>query len=945
MAISTLPGQEIVPGFTLVRQLGSGMAGDVWVARASGGVEIAIKIIRDLEMLGSQRELGALRVVREVKHPNLCPLFGVWFFDRDGNRLDLSQTDAVLFSDPNVDGSDDLGASAEIDMHGTMAAQPQFLETPAAEAPIAKSPVSESPMNRPVPSVMVVAMGLGEQTLFDRLVQAREEKGLTASIDNGTDDDLHIVGGIDVDELLRYLSASASAIDELNTRYNIFHCDIKPQNILIVGGQAQVCDFGLARQVKNTRQTQMAFASPAYGAPEMLFERTYSKAIDQYSLAMTYYELRTGKLPYEKMTQLSILTAKSTGQLDLSLVTPAEQKVLSIATNIDPEKRYKDCQTFVAALADAVHPPVFERAQSSRPLIIVAFVVAVSVVALTAGYLWEKKHQSPKVVVEPKEQDVKPEVVQGDATTTQPETKVVVQEPEMVDEVKPPQVPVGRGTKELPWIVASDGTGTHSSIVEAMNANRPDADFDAIYINVRPGIYEETVSVDAAVSLKGLGEKPEDTMIRCSTRSPLVIDCGANVCRLENLYIYGRGHKVTETFNAIDLTSGTLEVLDCAIESDSYNGIKARAGSQLTAIGCDFVHSKEFAISSKQAKQLLVNECTFRKSGVQWVGGMGSVHRSFFYGSAGIYVEDTTLGKTVMVQDCLFDECDEYGLASVVGANVEVHQSQFTSCRVGIKCGVAKQDMESQSITSESLSSVVVDQCNFVKCAEAAAIISGAGKATFQNECSVVGGRYAILVDAGTVLLENCRIQDTQSHSVLAIEKAKIQLSKTTISNSGGSAVKMDSGDLQVSDGSIEQAAENGIEMQLGTLTMTGGSIDRCNEAGVFLDLGCQNASLTNVLLLNNQQAAIMVADGPLLVDKCRVVGGQVGLFAGTKQGSDFTDADWSVEVSETEFSELKQFAIVAYNAFKVRVRDCSFEGIDPSKQALQSNQAEILTQ
>ena len=53
-------------------------------------------------MLGSQRELGALRVVREVKHPNLCPLFGVWFFDRDGNLFDPTDTDMMLFSESQV---------------------------------------------------------------------------------------------------------------------------------------------------------------------------------------------------------------------------------------------------------------------------------------------------------------------------------------------------------------------------------------------------------------------------------------------------------------------------------------------------------------------------------------------------------------------------------------------------------------------------------------------------------------------------------------------------------------------------------------------------------------------------------------------------------------------------------------------------------------------------
>ena len=86
------------------------------------------------------------------------------------------------------------------------------------------------------PSELIIVMGLGDMTLSDRLEQCP--------------------GGIPGPELFEYMEAAARAIDFLNSpRHDlgrgpvspIQHCDIKPQNILVVGGSAQVCDFGFAR--------------------------------------------------------------------------------------------------------------------------------------------------------------------------------------------------------------------------------------------------------------------------------------------------------------------------------------------------------------------------------------------------------------------------------------------------------------------------------------------------------------------------------------------------------------------------------------------------------------------------------------------------------------------------------------------------------------------------
>ena len=104
---------------------------------------------------------------------------------------------------------------------------------------------------------------------------------------------------------------------------------------MIVGGAVQVCDFGLARITGADRGTSMA-ASLAYAAPELLESGRPSPTTDQYSLAITYFELRTGRLPYRDETVGAVLEAKRDGDLDLTGCSPAENEVLRRATSPPP---------------------------------------------------------------------------------------------------------------------------------------------------------------------------------------------------------------------------------------------------------------------------------------------------------------------------------------------------------------------------------------------------------------------------------------------------------------------------------------------------------------------------------------------------------------------------------------------------------------------------------
>lgn len=344
------PGDEPISGYRLIAHLGQGGFGDVWKATAPGGFEVALKVIR-LDRKQGQREFRSLKLMKRVRHANLVPIMALWLKDEEGNVIDDE-------ADPP-----------------TRTASPEE-QTVAYEEVMAVEPEQEVRE----PAELIIAMGLGSSSLNDRLDECK---------DSGME-------GIPGDELLCYMEDSARAIDYLNSAthdlgagaVSIQHGDVKPHNILIVGGTAQVCDFGLARVMgAGTRTTSMPAMTVAYASPETLMHNQPSHSSDLYSLAITYVDLRTGALPFGSETLPGVTRAIVKGQLDLSRLTPAEQSVIRRATAFDPDKRYPSAVEMVKDLRAAIEEKKFAAAPASRKRK-VAMAAVCGVVVLAGTLIW-----------------------------------------------------------------------------------------------------------------------------------------------------------------------------------------------------------------------------------------------------------------------------------------------------------------------------------------------------------------------------------------------------------------------------------------------------------------------------------------------------------------------------------------------------------------------------
>ncbi len=349
------PGETILPGYRLEKRLGSGGFGEVWRATAPGGMGVAIKILANLGRAQGGREYRAIQTIKNIRHAHIVPIFGVWLKSGDGRVLGEAEL---------VDAERRLLASKGTDWQAGQA----VAETVDADRATGSSDALES-------LELIIAMGLGDQTLQDRLRQGE--------------------GGIPVESLVDWMHQAALALDHFNSGARrsgenltaVQHCDIKPANMLLVGDAVQVCDFGLARAQGEVRATSNTMASIAYAAPEMVSGRCEpSPSTDQYSLALSYVELRTGRLPYPELAAAAIIKAKLDGTIDLSGLPDAEAKVVAKALSVDPAKRWQTCAEFVRAVRGAAKPTAVVPQPRSRRRAIAAIVITGLAVAGAGGY-------------------------------------------------------------------------------------------------------------------------------------------------------------------------------------------------------------------------------------------------------------------------------------------------------------------------------------------------------------------------------------------------------------------------------------------------------------------------------------------------------------------------------------------------------------------------------
>jgi serine/threonine protein kinase len=162
----------------------------------------------------------------------------------------------------------------------------------------------------------------------------------------------------------RIVEQAALALQHAHDR-QIIHQDVKPSNFLVQGNadnpselHLQLADFGVAKVMMITSESQVIRGTPSYMAPEQ-WEGHPVPATDQYALAAMAYELLTGQPPfvgngYQQMWHQHVHVAPRPPSMVNPTLPQELDAILLRALEKNPERRYSSVSAFAHAFQRAV---------------------------------------------------------------------------------------------------------------------------------------------------------------------------------------------------------------------------------------------------------------------------------------------------------------------------------------------------------------------------------------------------------------------------------------------------------------------------------------------------------------------------------------------------------------------------------------------------------------
>ena len=160
----------------------------------------------------------------------------------------------------------------------------------------------------------------------------------------------------------------------------IIHRDVKPANIMLTReGIVKVADFGIAQVPDHESKltaTGQFLGTPGYLSPEVCMGEPYDNRSDIFSLGVVYFEMLTGRIPFDAESPLAMMQQVVEARLpSASLINEgvdeASRAILARMVQRDRDARYADCEDLIADLrtylADPNPGPVPSQALDESP--------------------------------------------------------------------------------------------------------------------------------------------------------------------------------------------------------------------------------------------------------------------------------------------------------------------------------------------------------------------------------------------------------------------------------------------------------------------------------------------------------------------------------------------------------------------------------------------------
>ncbi len=155
-------------------------------------------------------------------------------------------------------------------------------------------------------------------------------------------------GRISINEALPLMLQVSEGLEYVH-KQGIIHRDLKPSNILLTEDMIpKITDFGIAKLARVTALTEegSTLGTPQYMSPEQCTGGKIDKYTDIYALGITFYELLTGRVPFDGETssilaQHVIQNPTPPSEFESNIPASIESLILKMLVK-DPEQRLQN---------------------------------------------------------------------------------------------------------------------------------------------------------------------------------------------------------------------------------------------------------------------------------------------------------------------------------------------------------------------------------------------------------------------------------------------------------------------------------------------------------------------------------------------------------------------------------------------------------------------------